>query len=411
MVNTRLLYLIALLAVFADVLFCAQAAAPQPSAHAAKSLPLGSAQGLRQPRALAQPRPNAPLDVLKIAASSKARRELVLVPVIRKPVTARITATAIIEPDANAVAQVTSEIPARVVRIIAQLGQQVRPGELLAIMSSVELGDAKTHYLKVRSLEGITNQHVQREQALYAKKITPMKDLLEARAQHDAALAEYQAARERLRLLIPASQISKLQWSENGQPLSEFPLTSPIAGTLVKRDLSIGAMVDRNGSAPLMIINLERVWVIANVFEHDLASLKTGDQVNVSVDAYADRVFSGQITYIGNEVDRSTRAVRTRIEVPNPDHLLKPGMFAKALIAAGNSREVLVAPESAIYQVRGRSTVFVAAGDDEFEVRPVQLGSRGDDAVEILAGLEPGDVVVARGGLALKSLIANQAAD
>jgi cobalt-zinc-cadmium efflux system membrane fusion protein len=330
---------------------------------------------------------------------------------MHKPVMTRITATAIIEPNASAVAEVTSQIPARVVKLVAQLGERVRTGEPLAIMSSIELGQAKTEYLKARSLEGITHQHLQREEELYAKKITPMKDLLDARAQHDAALAEYQAAREKLRLLIPLGQINELQWSDNGQPLSEFPLTSPVAGTLVKRDLSIGAMIDRNGPVPLKIINLERVWVIANVFEHDLANLKTSDQVNVTVDAYSDRVFSGQITYIGDEVDRNTRAVRTRIEVANPDHLLKPGMFAKASIAAGNAREVLVVPESAIYQIDDRPVAFVAAGNDGFEVRPIQLGSRGDSTVEILAGLGPDDLVVTKGGLALKSLIANQAAD
>jgi cobalt-zinc-cadmium efflux system membrane fusion protein len=347
--------------------------------------------------------------LLHIAASSKARRELVLTRVERKPVMTRITATAIVEPNAGAVAEVTSEIPARVVKLVAQLGQKVSPGDPLAILSSVELGQAKTEYLKARSLEDITNQHLRRQQDLYAKKITPMKDLLEARAQHDAALAEYKAAREKLRLLISPSQISKLEWSENGQPLSEFPLISPIAGTLVKRDLSIGAMVDRNGRASLMIVDLERVWVIANVFEHDLATVKIGDQVNVVADAYSDKIFSGKITYIGDEVDRNTRAVRTRIEVPNPDHLLKPGMFAKASIAAATSRDVLVAPESAIYQVDGHSVAFVSTGTDGFEVRQVQLGSRGDGAVEILAGLRAGDLVVAKGGLELKSLIANQA--
>jgi membrane fusion protein, heavy metal efflux system len=348
--------------------------------------------------------------LLRISASSKALRELLLAPIKRKPVTAEITATAIIEANAGAVAEVTSQIPARVVKIVAQLGQRVEPGEPLAIMSSVELGQAKTEYLKTRALEGITYQHLQREEALYAKKITPMKDLLEARAQHDGALAEYKASREKLRLLIPPRQIGKLQWSDDGQPLSEFPLSSPIAGTLVKRDLSIGAMIDRNGPAPLMIINLERVWVIANVFEHDIASLRTGDQVNVSVDAYNGRVFSGEITYIGDEVDRTTRAIRTRIEVPNPEHLLKPGMFARATIAAGNSRQVLAAPESAIYQVDGRSVVFVAAGNNGFEVRSVQLGSRGNGTVEILSGVSEGELVVEKGGLALKSLITNKAA-
>jgi membrane fusion protein, heavy metal efflux system len=396
-VKARLLYSIAAVAALATAAVGPLPTRPQPDAHAVNSslAPLSS------------PSPA----VLKIASSSKARRELVIAPLMHKPVTTRITATAIIEPNAGAVAQVTSEIPARVMRLIAELGQRVRPGEPLAIMSSVELGRAKTEYLKARSLEAITNQHLRREQDLYAKKITPMKDLLEARAQYDAALAEYKAAREGLRLLIPASQISKLEWTDNGQPLSEFPLTSPIAGTLVKRDLSIGTMIDRNGPAPLKIVNLERVWVIANVFEHDLASLKTGDEVNVTVDAYADRVFSGQITYIGDEVDRSTRAVRTRIEVPNPEFLLKPGMFAKASIAAGNSHEVLVAPESAIYQVDGRPVVFVPVGNDGFEVRTVKLGSSGDGTVEILSGLAPDAVVVAKGGLALKSLIANKATD
>jgi cobalt-zinc-cadmium efflux system membrane fusion protein len=377
MVNTRLLYLVAPLAVLVSV-----------SVHAQRSPQL-----------------------LQIKASSKAMRELVLAPVMRKPVTTRISATAIIEPNSGAIAEVTSEIPARVVKLVAQLGEKVGTGQPLAIMRSVELGQAKTEYLKARSLEGISNQNLRREQDLYAKKITPMKALLEGRAQHDTALAEYKAARERLRLLIPASQISGLEWSDNGQPLSEFPLTSPITGTLVKRDLSIGAMIDRNGPAPLVIVNLERVWVIANVFEHDLASLKIGDHVNVTADAYTDRVFSGQITYIGDEVDRSTRAVPTRVEVPNPDHLLKPGMFAKASIAAGNSREVLVVPESAIYQIDGRRVVFVSAGDHGFEVRSVQLGSAGDGTVEVLSGLREGEIVVEKGGLTLKSLIANKAAN
>ena len=349
--------------------------------------------------------------LLHVAASSKTRRELVLTPVAFKPVMSRITATAIVEPNAGTVAEVTSEIPGRVLKLVARLGQTVRPGEPLVIMSSVELGQAKTEYLKARSLEGITNQQLRREQDLFAKKIAPMKDLLEARMRHDSALAEYKAAREKLRLLIPASQIGELEWSDNGQPMSEFPLISPIAGTLVKRDLSIGAMVDRNGPAPLMIVDLDRVWVIANVFEHDLANVKVGDKATVTADAYDDRVFSGQITYIGDEVDRTTRAVRTRIEVPNPDHMLKPGMFAKASLAASNSRDVLVVPESAIYQVDGHSVVFVSAGTDGFEVRTVQPGSHGDGAVEILAGLRVGEVVVAKGGLGLKSLVANQAAD
>ena len=348
---------------------------------------------------------------LQIPRSSQAGRDLVIVPIKRETMRQRIPATAIIEPDAGAVAEISSVIPARVTKLIAQPGQYVKPGEPLAILSSVELGEAKTEYLKARSLEAITGQQLKREQELYAKKITPMKDLLEARARHDAALAEFEASREKLRLLITPTDLSTVQWTANGHPLSEFPLVSPIAGTLVKRDLRIGAMVDRGGPAPLEVINLERVWVIANIFEHDLAGLRLGDRAEVTVEAYPHRKFNGRVTYIGDEVDLTTRAVRARIEVPNADHVLKPGMFARAAIDADGAREVVVAPDSAIYEIDGKAVVFVPAGDGRFSVQPVTLGGRGNETVEITAGLKPGDEVVAKGGLALKSLIVNHAAD
>jgi membrane fusion protein, heavy metal efflux system len=348
---------------------------------------------------------------LQIPRSSQAGRDLVIVPVKRQTMRQRIPATAIIEPDAGAVAEISSVIPAHVIKLIAQPGQYVKAGEPLAILSSVELGEAKTDYLKARSLEAITGQQLKREQELYAKKITPMKDLLDTRAHHDAALAEYEATREKLRLLITPAALSAVQWTANGHPLSEFPLVSPIAGTLVKRDLRIGAMIDRGDPAALEVINLERVWIIANIFEHDLAGLRVGDRAEVTVEAYPDRKFTGRVTYIGDEVDRTTRAVRARIEVPNSDHVLKPGMFARAAIEADGAREVVVAPESAIYEIDGKAVVFVPAGDGRFSVRPVTLGGRGNETVEITAGLKPGDEVVAKGGLALKGLIVNNAAD
>jgi cobalt-zinc-cadmium efflux system membrane fusion protein len=348
---------------------------------------------------------------LQIPPSSQAGRDLVIAPVKHEAMQQRIVATAIVEPDAAAVADISSIIPARVTKLIVQPGQYVKAGDPLVILSSVELGETKTEYLKARSLEAISGQRLKREQDLYAKKITPMRDLLDARAQRDAALAEYEASREKLRLLITPADLSTVQWTANGHPLSEFPLVSPIAGTLVKRDLRIGGIVDRDGPAPLTVINLERVWVVANIFEHDLAGLRTGDLAEITVEAYPNRNFTGRITYIGDEVDRTTRAVRAKIEVPNPDHVLKPGMFARTTIDTASARGVIVAPETAIYEVDGKEVVFVPDGDGRFSVRPVTLGRRGNVTVEITAGLKQGDQVVAKGGLALKSLIANKAAD
>ena len=342
--------------------------------------------------------------LVKLPQTSDAASQIVLTSIDRKRIIGNISATAIIEPDATAVAHVTTRIPARVVKLIADLGEQVGPGQTLVILSSEELGRAKAEYLKTKSLYAIAEQNLKREEDLFAKKITPMKDVLEARAARDTALAQLKEARETLRLLIPANQLESLSWSSNGRALSEFPLASPIEGTLVKRDLTIGTMIDRDDD-PLIVIDLDRVWVMASVFEHSLAGLRQGENATITVEAYPDRAFVGKVTYTGSEIDRANRTVQARIVVPNPEHLLKPGMFARASIEVSEARRVLVAPESAIFAVNGEKVAFVAAGNGEYSARRVQLGAAAGGMVEVLSGLSEGDRVVSRGGLVLKTLL------
>ncbi len=341
---------------------------------------------------------------------SAAAHTIEVVRVERRRLGGTIHATATIEADANRVAHVTSRIPARVVRLLADPGAQVAAGQPLVILNSVELGKAKTDYLKARSLESIADQHLRREQALYEQKIAAHKDVLEARAAHDTALAQLEASRETLSLLISAGELAHLSWSGNDHPLSEFALSSPIAGTLVKRDLTLGALIDAS-SEPMTVIDLDRVWVIANLFEHDLAGVSVGAPARVTVEAYPDEHFDGAVRYIADTVDRETRTVKARIEVPNPGHQLKPGMFAHAAIeSARGGREVLVAPESAIYEAGARKVAFVALGDNRFAAREVTLGGAGGGEVEILSGLNAGDSVVTRGGVTLKALLLKGAA-
>ncbi len=347
---------------------------------------------------------------VKLAPDSAAAREIALTAVTARPVADQIQATATIEPDANAVAIVTTRIPARVVKLIAQPGARVAAGQPLAILSSMELGQAKAEYLKTRALAAIADQNLAREQDLYSRKIASLKDLLEARAGAASANANLKTARETLRMLTPGSALNSLDWSEKGPALSEFPLVSPIAGTLVKRNLTVGAMVDRN-QEPLVVIDLDRVWVMASVFEHDLADLRTGASATVTVEAYPGKTFAGQVAYIADEIDRANRTVQARIEVPNPEHLLKPGMFGRAEIAGAATREVVVAPASAVFDANGRKVVFVAAGADAYAMRVVTLGAAGGGVIEIRSGLSAGEQVVSRGGLALKTLFTRNRAD
>ena len=346
-----------------------------------------------------------PDGVIAVSVNSEAARHIAVAAVERKKIAGRISATATVEPDANAVAEISTRIPARVMRLIAEPGQSVTPGQPLALLSSVELGEAKTQYLKTRSLERIAAQNLRREEELYAKKITPMKDVLAARADHDTALAEYKAARETLSLLIAPDELKHLEWSHNSRPLSEFSLTSPIAGTLVRRNLTLGQAVDRD--RPLMtVIDLDHMWVTTNVFEHDLGNLRVGAKALVRVDAYPGRLFEGHVFYIGDELDSRTRTVAARIEVPNPDHLLKSGMFAHADINDSNGGlQVLAVPLSAVYDVDSGKLAFVALGQDRFVARRLKLGVVGERDAEVISGLSEGEQVVVRGGLALKALL------
>ena len=334
--------------------------------------------------------------LISLGQGSKALADLKYAEIKRKKISGLVAATAVIEPDAHKIAHVTPRIRARVLKLIAEPGQEVKPGDPLVVLSSIELGQAKADYLKARVLE----------------QIAAAKDVLEARANHEIALAQYKSTREALRLLISTKELESLTWSENGQPLSDFTLTAPIAGTVTKRNLTIGSFISGDESV-ITIIDLRNVWVLVNVFEHDLSTLQIGESAEITVGAYPDERFNGVVSYIGDTVDRATRTVQARIDVPNPERRLKPGMFANAQITttARKSREVLTAPASAVYEINGQKSVFVAVSADNFAVRPVTLGSAGHSDVEILSGVTEGEHVVSEGGLALKAMLVNGAAD
>jgi membrane fusion protein, heavy metal efflux system len=341
--------------------------------------------------------------------SPESASQVQLVPVTMRILDDRVTATAEVQPNQRAVAQITTRVPARVVSLIADPGQEVKAGESLAILSSGQLGEAKAEYLKRRALMKIAGEDLVREEALNEQKISPMKDLLAARANYESTKAQFEMAREILRVMIPADELARLDWTDGGSPLDDFPLTSPIAGTLVKRTLTIGAPVNPDDE-PLVVMNLDEVWVIANIFEHDIASVHPGEKALVTVDAYPNHPFEGEVSNLSDLVDQNTRTVQARVVVANPGHLLKPGMFANVEIEAPHgARSTLTVSSAAIFTVDGHSVAFALVGNSSFEMRRLVLGQEGGGYVEVISGLKEGEQVSAVGGLMLKSLMVNGA--
>jgi RND family efflux transporter MFP subunit len=164
----------------------------------------------------------------------------------------------------------------------------------------------------------------------------------------------------------------------------------------------------------MRITDLSSVWVIAQVFERDLARLRVGSGASVTSDAFPNQLFRGQVTYIDPQLDEATRTAKVRVELANPGRQLKIGMYVRVAFGAlGNAeRTTPVVPASAVQNLAGRQIVFAATSDPNvFELRPVRLGAESDGRFQVLEGINVGDRIVTTGSFMLRAewLKTNQA--
>ena len=324
----------------------------------------------------------------------------------KRPVGGEIKTTAVIEPDKTRIAHVSPRIPGRVSTVNAFLGDKVTKGEVLAELDSIELGQAKAEYLKAKADLEVARANFSREERLYGREITSEKEFLDARGEFLRAEAALNTSRETLRLLgLSESDVKAISWTERKSPPSLFPLKAPFDGTIIEQHTVLGELVAPENNA-YTIADLTHLWIQLDVYEKDLRHVGKGKPVDVMVDAYPGEKFTGEVTYVSDVLDESTRTARARVEIGNEDGRLKPGMFASALISIpGEGGEALTVPSSAVQQVRGKPTVFVRDGEGVFEAREITAGRDSGEYVEVLSGVSPGDVVVTEGGFYLKSLM------
>lgn len=307
------------------------------------------------------------------------------------PVTGTITY------DANRVSHIGSRTEGRIIALRADIGEQVRAGQTLAVLESPEVGQTRAEEHEAGALLAIAQENYAREQRLEQAGISSRKELLDAQAELRRAEAALRSARERLRVL----------GAGRGEG-SQFAITAPFAGVVVQRDASRGEMAAPSDQL-FTVADLSRVWIELDIFERDLSRVARGQPVTVTTTAYPGQSFPGRIVYIGQVLDTATRTADARVEVPNEDGMLKPGMFATARIqVGGGGAPVAVVPEAAVQELEGRQVVFVP-GDrpGEFRAQPVEVGEPADSGrVVVRAGLKAGDRVVASGAFALRSELA-----
>ena len=332
-----------------------------------------------------------------------------------------ITATGKILVTEDGTASIGPVHEGRIVHLYAGQGSYVRKGQRLAELESSDIDEAEAVYLKaLADLANVTRTSTaeikfaqatyDRTKLLVQREITPAKNLQQA--EHDLEVAkangessissanvEVSNARRHLMILgLNDSAINELS-KRTSVGASLFSLNSPISGTVIERNATVGATVGSDASV-FKIIDLSRVWVDANVFEKDLQRVRNGQLVKVTVPAFPQTVFTGRVILISSIVDPETRTVSVRTEVSNSDGRLKPDMFASVEIVTAGSRMAISVPLSAVLDDGGKSVVFVADGD-HYTKKEVALGLKSDDRVEIVSGLNAGDHVVVKGNYLL----------
>jgi cobalt-zinc-cadmium efflux system membrane fusion protein len=291
--------------------------------------------------------------------------------------------------------------------IFVDLGSVVQRGEVLFTVDSPEFAEARAAFVSARAAARLAEATLERERDLYEKRVCPRKDLLEAEAAREGAAATCQAARERLLACgLSAPEIDDLGTDPDahGGPL---PVKAPFAGTVLERNIGLGASVEP-GQPLLLLGDTSEMWIWTSLYEREMASVlarQTRGEVlaHVEVPAYPDRVFSGRVERIGGILDEATRTVKVRVVVRNPEGLLRAGMFARVRLLDGSAEQVVAIPAEAVLEDEGRSFVFVPTEPPYFVRRPVVTGRAWDEYVEITQGLADGDVVVTRGAFTLKS--------
>ncbi len=290
-----------------------------------------------------------------------------------------------VEPDESTQKAVTTWIGGRIDQLqVSTTGEQVRRGQVIATLYSPEVYSAHQDLLTARS------------------QVERLDDGTESAA--SAARAALRAAEDRLRLLgVPDTELERMASAE--RPRQSIAIRSPFAGTVIERIATEGAYV-QTGSPLYRIADLSKLWIQLDAYESDLPRLQVGQEVSLQVEAVPGQTFEGRVAFVDPTLDPQRRTARVRVEVSNPEGVLRPGMFAEATVFTEEASEQapLVIPASAPLFTGQRSVVYVELLDEEtlaYAPRTVRLGPRLGDYYPVVAGLSEGDRVVTRGAFAL----------
>jgi membrane fusion protein, heavy metal efflux system len=315
----------------------------------------------------------------------------------------RLVVPGTIVPHADRIVHVSVKLSGTVAELRKNIGDDVAKDEVVAVLESREVADAKSEYLAARLTNDLAQDLAHRDKTLWEGRAVPEQQYLRSRNAAAQSDMKVNIARQKLIALgLAENEIVALpDAAEAG--LRRQDVRAPIAGRVVERKVELGTAVGRDNleTELFVIVDLSRVWVELSVASSDLPLLKEGQPVSVSARG-SSKIAIGRIIFVSPLVDKDTRTARVVAEIDNSDGSWRPGSFVTTAIALSERTVPVAAPTIAIQKIGGQQIVFVRTKGG-FEKRAVVLGQKEDLSVEIVSGMKAGETIAASNTFSLKA--------
>ena len=293
-----------------------------------------------------------------------------------------ITLTGSIAPDENKIVKVFPMVRGIVEDVHVQLGDVVSKGQTLAIMRSAEMAGYNKDYISAAADLRSAKRAYESEQEMYKSGLASQKDMEDAQSDYEKAQAESKRVAAVMQINIGGG--------------GGYEIKAPISGFVIEKNVNNSTQVRADNSENLFTIaDLSSVYVLINVYESDISSVKVGDNVKITTLSYPDKVFNGKVDKIDNMLDPDTKVIHARVKIDNPGNLLKPDMFASIRIKATSGETLPVINTGTIVFDNDKNYVLVVDGKAHVSIKEITIAKKVENRAYISNGVKPGDLIVA----------------
>ena len=343
-------------------------------------------------------------DDQSVDLTEKQAASLRIGPVASRDFVIQKTAVGTIDFNENLLVQVFSQYQGKILKAFYNIGDEVKAGDVLFTIDSPDLLQAESTLLAAAGVLELQKKVLARVTNLLKSGGSAQKEVDQSTSDEQTAEGNFKAAKDAVRIFGKSD--AEIDQIVNDRRLdSTLVVRSPISGRVVVRNAAPGLLTQPGvAPPPFTVADLSTMWMLANVIETDAPAYRLGQQVEVTVPAYPDKVFKGHVTALGAMIDPNTHRQLVRSQIDDPEHLLRSGMFASFVIRIGDAARSLAVPaEGVVREGDGTMTVWSTKDNRHFVKRTVTIGLAQDGWTQILSGLSPGETVVQEGAVFLSN--------